>query len=146
MRVYNIWEKDTKMKKFFLVFVALMALVFIVGCSDDGGGGGETTLTEFPAAWIGTWKTPAVPPSIITLTKTTIAFQREQTEALLTLKSITSLGNEFGVDMYRVEVTNEGVVEVYQFEYYANDHVIEIYDENGSGFWDSQVITYGTYS
>ncbi|MDR1175809.1 MAG: hypothetical protein LBK83_10125 [Treponema sp.] len=136
------------LSKMTVLLFALVALGFLfVGCDNPAGDdGGSPTPTEFPEAWVGTWKTPAEPPHIITLTKTTITFQYTQTETLLTFKSITSLGNEFGVDMYRVEVTNEGTVEVYQFEYYANDHVIEIYDENGNGNWDSQVITYGTYS
>jgi hypothetical protein len=48
MRVYNIWEKESKMKKFFILlfaaFIAAGSLVFM-GCSDDGGDSGGPTVT-----------------------------------------------------------------------------------------------------
>jgi hypothetical protein len=155
----NFFQKEFLMRKFLVpvlprmaVLLAFMALGFLfVGCDNPAGDdGGSPTLTEFPEAWVGTWKTPSEPPSIITLTKTTITYQYTQTETLLAFKSIALLSSEFGIDMYRVEVTNEGTVEVYQFEYIVggegDPRTIWIYDENGNGSWDSQTITYGTYA
>jgi hypothetical protein len=51
MRVYNIWEKESKMRRFYklLGIVAIVAAIGLVGCSngDDDGGGGEYPYAEY---------------------------------------------------------------------------------------------------
>jgi hypothetical protein len=59
MRVLNIWEKESKMRKslilLFVAFIAAGSLAFM-GCGNsDDDGGGETNL-NWPDEYLGTWK------------------------------------------------------------------------------------------
>jgi hypothetical protein len=144
MKKFLVLPVLPKMAALLIAFMAIGSL--FAGCNNDDGGG-ETTLTEFPAAWVGTWKSPG--DSEITITKTTVTYRNtyEGTETSFVLKSITFLSTEFGIDMYQVETTTEakpGVVDVYQFEYIGNTvpREIGVIPESGTTF---PRIANGTY-